>query len=157
MVFIDEVSIHVQSGRGGDGSASFRREKFVPKGGPDGGDGGNGGSVILQADEHVNTLVEYRSQRRFKAPSGTQGLGVRKSGKNGEDIVLKVPVGTLVFEEDSEDPIFDLVLDGQRAVVAKGLERILGTTRREPAATQRPKQERLGRREHPPIQAHAEN
>lgn len=120
MVFLDEVSIRVKSGRGGDGSASFRREKFVPRGGPDGGDGGRGGSVILEADESINTLVEFRSRRSYKAVSGTQGLGVQKSGKNGPDVVLKVPVGTLVFEEGREAPLFDLVLHGQRAVVAKG-------------------------------------
>ncbi|HEY3412015.1 MAG TPA: GTPase ObgE [Armatimonadota bacterium] len=120
MVFLDEVNIHVKSGRGGDGSASFRREKYVPRGGPDGGDGGRGGSVILEADESINTLVEFRSRRSYKAPSGTQGLGVQKSGKNGGDVVLKVPVGTLVFEEGHDAPIFDLVLHGQRAVVAKG-------------------------------------
>lgn len=120
MVFLDEVNITVRSGRGGDGSASFRREKYVPRGGPDGGDGGRGGSVILEADENVNTLVEFRSRRSYKAESGTQGLGVQKSGKNGKDVVLKVPTGTLVFEEGHESPLFDLVLHGQRAVVAKG-------------------------------------
>lgn len=120
MVFLDEVSIRVKSGRGGDGSASFRREKFVPRGGPDGGDGGRGGSVVLEADESINTLVEFRSRRSYKAVSGTQGLGVQKSGKNGPDVVLKVPVGTLVFEEGHEAPLFDLVLHGQRAIVAKG-------------------------------------
>jgi len=120
MVFLDEVNIHVRSGRGGDGSASFRREKFVPRGGPDGGDGGHGGSVILEADESINTLVDFRSHRSYKAQSGTPGLGVQKSGKSGPDIVLKVPVGTLVYEEGREDPLYDLVLHGQRAVVAKG-------------------------------------
>lgn len=120
MVFLDEVKIHVRSGRGGDGSASMRREKFVPRGGPDGGDGGSGGSVLVEADENLNTLVEYRSRRSFKAVSGTQGLGVRKSGKSGDDIVLKVPIGTLVFEGDDEQPRFDLTLHGQRVVVAKG-------------------------------------
>jgi GTP-binding protein len=120
MIFLDEVKIHVRSGRGGDGSASFRREKFVPRGGPDGGDGGSGGSVILEADENLNTLVDFRSKRFFKAASGTQGLGGRKSGKSGEDIILKVPTGTVGFVNDEEQPRFDLVLHGQRAVVAKG-------------------------------------
>lgn len=120
MVFLDEVRIHVQSGRGGDGSASFRREKFVPKGGPDGGDGGNGGSVVLVADEHLNTLVDYRSRRQYKAQPGTQGGGVRKSGKSAPDVVLKVPIGTIVYEGDAETPLFDLVLDGQKVVVARG-------------------------------------
>lgn len=120
MAFLDEVRIQVQSGRGGDGSASFRREKYVPKGGPDGGDGGRGGSVILQADEHLNTLIDFRAQRHYKAASGVQGLGGRKTGKDGADIILKVPVGTLVYEEGADAPLFDLVLDGQQAVVARG-------------------------------------
>jgi GTP-binding protein len=120
MVFLDEVKIHVRSGRGGDGSASFRREKFVPRGGPDGGDGGNGGSVIIEADENLNTLVEYRSKRAFKATSGTNGQGIQKSGKSGPDIILKVPVGTLVFMDDEERPRYDLTLHEQRVVVAKG-------------------------------------
>jgi GTPase len=120
MVFLDEVSFHVKSGRGGDGSASFRREKYVPRGGPDGGDGGHGGSVIIEADDSVNTLVEFRSRRLYKAESGVPGAGVQKSGKSGADVVLKVPPGTLIFEEGRKRPLFDLVLNGQRAVVAKG-------------------------------------
>lgn len=120
MIFLDEAKIHVRSGRGGDGSASMRREKFVPRGGPDGGDGGSGGSVLVEADENLNTLVEFRSRRAFKAAGGTQGLGGRKSGKSGEDIVLKVPAGTLIFEEGKERPLYDLTLHGQRVVVAKG-------------------------------------
>ncbi|HEY3267628.1 MAG TPA: GTPase ObgE [Armatimonadota bacterium] len=120
MVFLDEAIISVKSGRGGDGSASFRREKYVPHGGPDGGDGGHGGSVILEADENINTLIDFRSRRHYKADPGTQGLGKRKTGKNGEDIILKTPVGTLVYEVGRERPLYDLVLHGQRAVLAKG-------------------------------------
>lgn len=120
MIFLDEVRIHVKSGRGGDGSASFRREKYVPRGGPDGGDGGDGGSVILVADEHLNTLIDFRGKKNFKAQSGEQGLGVRKSGKKGADLVMRVPVGTVVYEEGRDQPLFDLVRDGSTAVVARG-------------------------------------
>jgi GTP-binding protein len=120
MVFLDEARIHVKSGRGGDGSASFRREKFVPKGGPDGGDGGRGGSIILEADDGLNTLIAFHTRRQYKAAGGEPGRGGRKSGRDGGDVVLKVPVGTMVFEEGSGKPLFDLVRAGQRVVVAQG-------------------------------------
>ena len=124
-MFIDKVHIHVAGGPGGAGCMSFRREAHVPKGGPDGGDGGHGGNVVLEADGSVSTLVEYRFKHHFKAQRGIHGKGSRMHGASGEDLVLKVPVGTLVREYDevtgeTGDVIADLVRDGQRIIVAEG-------------------------------------
>lgn len=119
-MFIDRARIFVQSGRGGDGMSSFRREKFVPKGGPDGGDGGQGGSVILVADRNVNTLVDFRYRRLFKAKIGGRGMGNNMYGRNAEDLRITVPVGTIVKEEETGKVIADLSHDGQEAIVAKG-------------------------------------
>lgn len=119
-MFIDRARIFVQSGRGGDGMSSFRHEKFVPKGGPDGGDGGQGGNVILQADRNVNTLVDFRFRRLFKAKPGSKGQGSNKFGRNAEDLIITVPVGTIVKDEASDRIMADLAEDGQQAIVAKG-------------------------------------
>jgi GTP-binding protein len=121
--FIDEATITARSGAGGDGSKSFRREKYVPFGGPDGGDGGRGGDVILQADRNLATLIDQRMRREIRAPSGTPGAGANKTGKSGADLVVRVPVGTIVRDaaEDPEAaPLADLAADGARCVVAKG-------------------------------------
>lgn len=120
MHFADEAHIKVQAGSGGNGSASFRREKYIPKGGPDGGNGGQGGSIILLADENINTLVDFMSKKHFKAKHGDQGMGRNMYGAAGEDLILKVPVGTLVFEEGQKEPFADLVHNGQELIVAKG-------------------------------------
>ncbi|WP_427113650.1 GTPase ObgE [Megasphaera sueciensis] len=119
-MFIDRARIFVQSGKGGDGMSSFRREKFVPKGGPNGGDGGQGGSVILVADQNVNTLVDFRYRRLFKAKPGGKGQGSNKFGRDAEDFLIPVPVGTVVKDESTDRVIADLSYDGQQAVVAKG-------------------------------------
>ena len=108
MKFLDQIKIYVKGGDGGSGSASFRREKFVEFGGPDGGDGGNGGSISLLADPNLNTLVDFRFQQHFKAERGENGMGNKKSGKSGKDLILKVPIGTQVFEEDNNTLIEDL-------------------------------------------------
>lgn len=119
MRFIDEAVIVVTSGLGGKGCVSFRREKFVPKGGPDGGDGGRGGDVVLEACEDVGTLLDYHYKRKYRAQDGAPGERSRRSGKGGEDVVLKVPVGTIAFREGGEAEC-DLIAPGQRAVVCNG-------------------------------------
>lgn len=119
-LFVDEVVIHVRSGKGGDGCVSFRREKYVPKGGPDGGDGGKGGSVYLQAQAELGTLLELASKHHWRAENGRPGEGSNKHGRNGKDLIVPVPVGTLVYDEESGRLLKDLVEDGQQVVVAKG-------------------------------------
>ncbi|WP_298589076.1 GTPase ObgE [uncultured Megasphaera sp.] len=119
-MFIDRARIFVQSGKGGDGMSSFRHEKFVPKGGPNGGDGGQGGNVVLVADRNVNTLVDFRYRRLFKAKPGGKGEGSNKYGRNAEDLLITVPLGTIVKDEETGQIMADLSRDGQRAIVAKG-------------------------------------
>ena len=128
MRFVDEAVITVEAGDGGNGVASFRREKFIPFGGPDGGDGGRGGSVYIQADDDTGTLVDYRYTRRFRAERGKNGRGANCSGRGGEDVVLRVPVGTTIVDIESGDIIGDLVADGQRVKVANGGDGGLGNT-----------------------------
>ncbi len=120
MQFVDEAIIHVQAGNGGNGCVSFRREKFIPLGGPDGGDGGNGGAVWLVADEGLNTLVDFRHQRAFRAERGQNGMGKQMSGKGGVDCVIRVPVGTVVTNVETDEQIGDLTQDGERLLVAEG-------------------------------------
>jgi GTP-binding protein len=120
MKFVDEAQIRVSAGDGGNGCVSFRREKFIPFGGPDGGDGGSGGSVWLVADEGLNTLVDFRHMRSFKAPRGQGGMGSQMYGKGGEDIEVRVPVGTVVTNVDTDEEIGDLTAHGQRLKVAQG-------------------------------------
>ncbi len=129
MKFLDQVKIHVKGGNGGSGSASFRREKFVEFGGPDGGDGGNGGSVVLVTETNLNTLIDFRFQQHFKAERGQNGMGKKKTGKNGKDLILKVPVGTQVFEEDNNTIIEDLKKVGDKIIIAQGGRRGLGNVR----------------------------
>jgi GTP-binding protein len=120
MKFLDLAKVYVRSGGGGAGCASFRREKFIEFGGPDGGDGGNGGSVWAEAVEGLNTLIDYRYQQHFFAKNGQPGMGAQRTGKSGDDIVLKVPLGTEVLDEDEETVIADLVNPGDRVLLAKG-------------------------------------
>ncbi|MGH8115783.1 MAG: Obg family GTPase CgtA [Rhodanobacteraceae bacterium] len=120
MKFVDEAIIKVHAGNGGDGCASFRREKFIPRGGPNGGDGGDGGSVWLIADEGLNTLVDFRRQRQFKAERGQNGMGSDMYGRGGEDTTIRVPVGTTVINTDTAEVIGDLALRGEKLLVAKG-------------------------------------
>ncbi|HET6632470.1 MAG TPA: GTPase ObgE [Rhodanobacteraceae bacterium] len=120
MKFVDEATIEVHAGDGGTGCVSFRREKFIPKGGPDGGDGGNGGSVWLRADEGLNTLVDFRHQRHFRAQRGQGGMGSQMYGKGGEDLVIRVPVGTVVINVDTGEVIGDLTTHDERLKVAQG-------------------------------------
>jgi GTP-binding protein len=120
MKFLDEAKVYVRSGDGGNGCVSFRREKFIEFGGPNGGDGGKGGDVVVQAVDGLNTLIDYRYQQHFKAKNGGGGMGKDRHGKNGGDVVLKVPAGTQVYAEDGETLLADLVEIGQRAVLARG-------------------------------------
>jgi GTP-binding protein len=120
MKLVDEAEITVVAGNGGNGSISFRREKFIPLGGPDGGDGGNGGSVWLQADENLNTLVDFRHQRMFRAQRGENGMGRQMYGKGGEDTTITVPVGTVVINVETDEVIGDLTRHGERLLVARG-------------------------------------
>ncbi len=119
-MFVDQVRIFVKAGRGGDGVSSFRREKFVPRGGPDGGDGGHGGKVVVVASRHLSTLLELRYQQQYKAKPGGHGGGSNKHGRTAPDVVIRVPVGTLVTEEETGDHLADLTEDGQSHVVAQG-------------------------------------
>ena len=122
MKFVDEAVITVTAGNGGNGCISFRREKFIPLGGPDGGDGGNGGSVWLEADENLNTLVDFRHERYYKAQRGQNGMGRQMFGKAGDDIVNKVPIGTEVINVATDEIIGDLTEHGLRMLVARGGE-----------------------------------
>ncbi|MEK1895213.1 MAG: GTPase ObgE [Rhizobium sp.] len=120
MKFLDEAKVYIKSGDGGGGSVSFRREKFIEFGGPDGGDGGRGGDVWVEAVNGLNTLIDFRYQQHFKAKIGTHGMGRNRTGANGDDVTLKVPVGTQVLEEDQETLICDLTREGQRFRIATG-------------------------------------
>ena len=140
MKFVDEAPIVVYAGNGGNGCLSFRREKFVEKGGPDGGDGGDGGCVYLQADENLNTLIDYRYQRAYRAQHGAKGGGRNCRGKSGEDLILKVPVGTSVLDEDSGEQIGDMTEHGQKLLVAQGGFHGLGNTRFKSSVNRAPRQ-----------------
>ncbi|MEW9310124.1 GTPase ObgE [Labrys portucalensis] len=120
MKFLDQAKIYVKAGDGGGGAVSFRREKFIEFGGPDGGDGGKGGSVVAECVDHLNTLIDYRYQQHFKARVGMHGMGRNRTGANSPDVVLKVPVGTQIYEEDGETMIADFTEVGQRALICKG-------------------------------------
>ena len=119
-MFVDRARIFIKSGKGGDGAVSFRREPFVPEGGPDGGDGGKGGDVIFQADENLRTLMDFRYKRKYEAENGQNGMKKKRYGKNGQDLVIKVPVGTVVIDEASGLVMQDLTENGQSFVAAKG-------------------------------------
>ena len=129
MKFLDQVKIYIKAGNGGDGSPSFRREKFIEYGGPDGGDGGKGGSVILKSEKNLNTLIDYRYQQHHKAGRGENGMGQNRTGKGGEDLILKVPLGTQILEEDNKTLIYDFTKPGEKFVAANGGNGGLGNTR----------------------------
>ena len=129
MKFLDQVKIYIKAGDGGNGSPSFRREKFIEYGGPDGGDGGKGGSIILKSERNLNTLIDYRYQQHHKAERGENGMGQNRTGKSGEDLILKVPLGTQVFEEDNKTLIYDFIKPGENFVAATGGKGGLGNTR----------------------------
>ncbi len=145
MKFVDEVTIHVAAGGGGDGSASFRREKFIPLGGPDGGDGGAGGSVWLEADEGLNTLADFRHVRRYRAERGQNGMGSQRTGKSAEDVVIAVPVGTLVVEKNTGEQLGDLTGHGERLLVAKGGRGGLGNVHFKSSTNRAPRQTTSGK------------
>ena len=140
MKFVDEAEIKVEAGKGGNGCLSFRREKYIEKGGPDGGDGGDGGSVFLQADASLNTLVDFRFQPRYRAQPGQSGQGRNCTGRGGEDLLVKVPVGTSVIDIDTEELIADLETADQRVMVAKGGFHGLGNTRFKSSTNRAPRQ-----------------
>ena len=140
MKFVDEVSIDVHAGKGGNGCLSFRREKYIERGGPDGGDGGDGGSVLFEADESLNTMVDYRFKRSYRAGDGEAGRSRNCTGKSAEDLVLRVPVGTTVIDEDLGEILGDLSVPGQRLLVAQGGFHGLGNTRYKSSTNRAPRQ-----------------
>jgi GTP-binding protein len=144
MKFVDEAVIDVRAGDGGNGCVSFRREKFIPKGGPDGGDGGDGGSVYLVADTGLNTLADFRYERRFQAQRGQNGSGRNCTGKSGDDLDVRVPVGTLVYEGDTGELLGDLVEHGQRLLVAQGGFHGIGNARYKSSTNRAPRQSKPG-------------
>ena len=139
MKFLDQIKIYLKAGNGGDGSPSFRREKFIEFGGPDGGDGGAGGSIILKAERNLNTLIDYRYQQHHKAKRGENGSGQNRTGKNGENLILKVPLGTQVFEEDNKTMLYDFVKVGEEFIAASGGKGGLGNTRFKSSTNRAPK------------------
>jgi GTP-binding protein len=140
MKFIDEAIVELHAGKGGDGSASFRREKFVPRGGPDGGDGGRGGSIFAVADRNINTLVDYRFARIHRAKNGAAGRGADCNGKSAEDVVLRVPAGTVVSDAETNEIIADLATHAQRALLAKGGDGGLGNLNFKSSTNRAPRQ-----------------
>ena len=139
MKFLDQVKIFIKAGDGGSGSPSFRREKFIEFGGPDGGDGGKGGSIILKSERNLNTLIDYRYQQHFKARRGGDGRGKNQTGKGGDNLYLKVPIGTQVFEEDNKTLIFDFKKENEEFVVASGGKGGFGNTRFKSSTNRAPK------------------
>ena len=139
MKFLDQVKIYIKAGDGGNGSPSFRREKFIEYGGPDGGDGGKGGSVILKSEQNLNTLIDYRYQQHHKSERGENGMGQNRTGKGGEDLILKVPLGTQIFEEDNKTLIYDFIKSGEKFVAAAGGKGGLGNTRFKSSTNRAPK------------------
>ncbi len=144
MKFVDEAEIKVEAGDGGNGCVSFRREKYIPKGGPDGGDGGDGGDVYLVATESLNTLADFRTQRIFRAGRGENGMGRQMTGKRGQDCQIQVPVGTLIYDADTGELIGDLTGHGQRLLVAKGGRRGLGNVHFKSSTNRTPRQSTPG-------------
>jgi len=145
MKFLDEAVIQVTAGKGGDGCVSFRREKYIPRGGPDGGDGGRGGSVFLVADSNINTLADFRTHRRFRAADGRPGMGKDRTGAAGDDIVIAVPCGTRVFARDTGELVGDLTVSGERLLVAAGGPGGKGNVRFKSSTNRAPRQSTPGR------------
>jgi len=144
MKFVDEASIEVYAGNGGNGCVSFRREKYIPKGGPDGGDGGDGGSVLLRGDDALNTMIDYRYSRRFRADNGESGRGRNCTGRGGDDLILPVPIGTTVLDEDTGEVLGDIREHGQDLLVAQGGFHGLGNTRFKSSVNRAPRQSTPG-------------
>ena len=145
MKFLDQAKIRIRAGNGGSGSASFRREKFVEFGGPDGGDGGNGGSIILESDRNLNTLIDFRYAQHYKAEHGKSGSKRNKTGADGKDLVLKVPVGTQIYEEDNNTIIFDFTKNKEKYLVAAGGRRGLGNVRFKSSVNRAPRKKTNGK------------
>jgi len=145
MKFVDEATIRVEAGKGGDGCLSFRREKYLPKGGPDGGDGGDGGSIYLRVDTGLNTLVDFRHKRLFRADNGKAGMGANRTGKSGEDYYINVPQGTLVYDAETEELIGDLVDPNMPLCVAQGGFHGIGNTRFKSSTNRAPRQTTSGK------------
>jgi len=145
MKFLDQVKIYIKAGDGGNGSPSFRREKFIEYGGPDGGDGGKGGSVILRSERNLNTLIDYRYQQHHKAKRGGDGAGKNRTGKGGDNLILKVPIGTQIFEEDNKTLIYDFKAQNEKFVAANGGKGGLGNTRFKSSTNRAPRKFTKGR------------
>jgi GTP-binding protein len=145
MKFLDQAKIYIKAGNGGSGSASFRREKFIEYGGPDGGDGGNGGSVIFQSERNLNTLIDFRYSQHFKAEFGSAGSKRNKTGASGKDLIIKVPVGTQIFEEDNNTLIYDFVKNKDKFLVASGGNGGLGNVRFKSSTNRAPKKKTNGK------------
>ena len=146
MKFLDQAKIYIKAGNGGSGSASFRREKFIEFGGPDGGDGGYGGSVIISAERNLNTLIDYRYKQHFKAESGKSGSKKNKTGRSGKNLILKVPVGTQIYEEDNNTLIYDFTKNNEKFLVASGGEGGLGNTRFKSSVNRTPRKKTDGKK-----------
>ena len=145
MKFLDQAKIYIKAGNGGSGSASFRREKFVEFGGPDGGDGGDGGSIILESDRNLNTLIDYRYAQHFKAQHGSSGRKKNKTGARGKDLILKVPLGTQLYEEDNNTLIFDFTKNKERYLVASGGKGGFGNLRFKSSTNRAPRKKTSGK------------
>ena len=146
MKFLDQAKIYIKAGDGGAGSASFRREKYIEFGGPDGGDGGNGGSVILESEGNLNTLIDFRYRQHFKAETGKSGSKKNKTGASGKDLILKIPVGTQIYEEDNNTLIYDLTKNKEKFVVATGGKGGLGNTRFKSSTNRTPRKKTNGKK-----------
>ena len=145
MKFLDQAKIYIKAGNGGSGSASFRREKFIEFGGPDGGDGGDGGSVIIESDRNLNTLIDFRYAQHFKAQHGKNGSKRKRTGANGENLILKVPVGTQIYEEDNNTLIYDFTKNKERYLVASGGKGGMGNVRFKSSVNRAPKKKTNGK------------
>ena len=146
MKFLDQAKIYIKAGNGGSGSSSFRREKYVEFGGPDGGDGGNGGSVILESEWNLNTLIDFRYKQHFKAENGKAGSKKNKTGAGGKDLVLKIPVGTQIYEEDNNSLIYDFINNKEKFVVATGGQGGLGNTKFKSSTNRAPRRKTDGKK-----------
>ena len=145
MKFLDQAKINLKAGNGGSGSASFRREKYVEFGGPDGGDGGDGGSILFEAERNLNTLIDYRYSQHFKAENGKPGSKKNKTGANGKDLVLKVPIGTQIYEEDNNTIIYDFKKNNEKYLVASGGKGGLGNVRFKSSTNRAPRRKTNGK------------
>jgi GTPase len=145
MKFLDQAKIYIKAGNGGSGSASFRREKFIEYGGPDGGDGGSGGSIIFESERNLNTLIDFRYSQHFKAQEGTNGSKRNRTGANGKDLIIKVPVGTQIYEEDNNTLIYDFEKNKDRYLVASGGNGGLGNVRFKSSTNRAPKKKTNGK------------